>query len=67
MDWMFPIDGVDGLAPCHKCNGTGKDPKKRKRQCQFCCGKGQIRICSVCKKSQSECNCEYNCEPWILY
>jgi len=38
------------LAPavCPDCTGSGKDPRKRKRQCLRCGGTGRVECCSSC-------------------
>ena len=33
---------------CPRCNGTGKDPKNRKRNCPLCYGNGLWSRCKKC-------------------
>jgi DnaJ-class molecular chaperone len=33
---------------CIECDGTGRDPKKRKRPCRTCDGTGKHSVCQHC-------------------
>lgn len=33
---------------CDECRGTGKDPKNRKRPCQYCKGSALVDVCKTC-------------------
>ncbi|MDD5649316.1 MAG: hypothetical protein PHF86_02710 [Candidatus Nanoarchaeia archaeon] len=35
---------------CTTCNGSGRNPKKRKETCPKCNGSGQSNICADCGK-----------------
>ena len=36
------------LKTCPDCQGSGKDPRKRKRPCPRCQGTGQAEFCKSC-------------------
>jgi len=36
------------LKTCEECDGTGKDTRKRTRDCPTCKGRGLGNICSIC-------------------
>ena len=36
--------------PCETCHGTGRDPKKRKRECSKCRGSGEGDHCAICRR-----------------
>ena len=51
--------------PCEYCGGNGKDPKKRKRRCPVCSGRGEhAERCEDCGEIRF-CPCET--EPGVMY
>jgi len=44
--WALPGNVIEGR--CSRCQGAGRDPKKRTRSCPVCGGRGSQEYCGVC-------------------